>query len=165
MQRTLLRFAALPLLGWVCLAGTFAADASDKPKEKLTKEEQVILDLTNKARKQADLPALKPNPVLIELTRAHSENMAKQEKLSHTLDEKGPAERATAAGYPFTRIGENIALGNVPVRDIFQMWMKSPLHKKNILNGDFEEIGIGSARSAKGETYYTQVFGKAEKKP
>jgi uncharacterized protein YkwD len=32
------------------------------------------------------------------------------------------------------------------------------VHRENILAKEFKEIGIGIARSSKGDVYYTQVF-------
>src|SRR2546422_203152 len=48
----------------------------------LSREEQTILDLTNQARKQAELPPLKPNAVLFGVARAHSTNMARKQVLA-----------------------------------------------------------------------------------
>ena len=45
-----------------------------------------------------------------------------------------------------------------------KLWMDSPEHKANILRDKFTEIGIGIARNAKGEVYYTQVFAAPKKK-
>ena len=40
-------------------------------------------------------------------------------------------------------------------------WMNSKVHRENILDPAFTEIGIGVARNDKGEVYYTQDFGVA----
>jgi uncharacterized protein YkwD len=38
--------------------------------------------------------------------------------------------------------------------------MKSKIHRDNILNAKYDEIGIGLATDDKGDTYYAQVFAK-----
>src|SRR5262245_24426929 len=86
---------------------THAADKDDKLT--LSKEEQQILDLTNKAREEAKLPPLKPNLTLFKVARAHSANMAAKEEMNHVLDGKTPPDRIKAAGYQYSWAGENIA--------------------------------------------------------
>jgi uncharacterized protein YkwD len=148
----------------VLFGGLAFADTKEEPP-KLSKEEQKVLELTNKAREKGELPPLKVNPVLTKVARAHSANMAKQKKMEHKLDGKDPADRVEEAGYDYRSFGENIAAGlNVPVEAIFKSWMESEGHRKNILSGNYEEIGIGVAADDTGELYYTQVFGTAKKK-
>ena len=101
------------------------------------------------------------NTVLATTARAHSANQARQEKMAHELDGKNPGHRIRESGYQASRSGENVAThspGDMP-QAIFDGWMNSPGHRANILNPDFREIGIGVARSAMGNVYYTQVFG------
>ncbi|VTR90963.1 Putative uncharacterized protein OS=Arthrospira sp. PCC 8005 GN=ARTHRO_300014 PE=4 SV=1: CAP [Gemmata massiliana] len=92
-------------------SGARACNKNDAPREdlKLTADEQAVVDLTNAERKKADLQPLKPNPQLMEAARGHAQNMAKQDKLEHVLDDKTPADRTKAAGYKSGTIGENIA--------------------------------------------------------
>src|SRR5579862_1771368 len=71
-----------------------------------TNEERQVIDLTNKEREKAGLPALKPNPTLTELARKHSEEMAQAEKLAHTLNSKTYIQRLKEAHYPYLAVGE-----------------------------------------------------------
>jgi uncharacterized protein YkwD len=150
--------AALVALG----AGLSWCAAQDKKDEtKLSKVEQRILDLTNEARAKEKLEPLKVNATLLKVARAHSANMARQHKMEHVLDDTNPAQRAEKAGYDYRSVGENIASGTkgASLAAIFKGWMDSKLHRENILNPKYQEIGIGLATDDKGETYYTQVFG------
>ncbi len=148
----------------IVLLGTGAVLAADAKKDeaKLSKDEQRILDLTNEARAKDKLPPLKANATLMKVARAHAANMAKQRKMEHVLDGKNPAERVEKAGYDYQHVGENIAFGEkgFGLDGIFKGWMESKVHRDNILNGKFDEIGIGVATNGKGETYYAQDFGK-----
>jgi uncharacterized protein YkwD len=157
MSRLVPIFAILMLAGWT------AADEPKKDKDefKLSKEEQEILELTNKERKDAGLSALKPNPKLFKAARDHSENMAKQGELNHTLDAKGPAERLADVGYKQRGWAENIAMGQRMPAEIVQMWMGSEMHKANMLS-QHTEIGIGVTAAADGTRYWTQVFANPE---
>jgi uncharacterized protein YkwD len=149
------------LPGLLFLALLAAEDKKElQPDPPLNADETTILELTNKARVEKELPRLTINPLLTKAARAHSANMAKQEKMDHVLDGKNPSDRVKAAGYKYSWTGENIAVGeNVTVQQIFDGWMNSEGHRKNILKKEYREIGVGSARNDKGEVYYTQVFG------
>jgi uncharacterized protein YkwD len=147
----------------LCLV-LIAAD-DPPPKLELSAAEQAILDATNKEREKENLPALKLNPLLCEAARAHSANMAKQGKMEHELDGKTPVDRIKATGYEYAYIAENIAVSNgKSPAGIVEAWMESKVHKENILNEKYTEIGIGVVKNDKGETYYTQEFGAPKKK-
>jgi uncharacterized protein YkwD len=154
----------LVLLFGFALAFAGPPDSNDKAKYKVTDDEKTLFELTNKERKANDKPACKLNLVLCAVARAHSENMAKQEKAEHELEGKTPADRVKAAGYLYSAIAENIAWGiRWELSAVMQGWMDSKLHRENILS-DKQEIGIGIATDANGKVYYTQVFGTPRKK-
>lgn len=148
------------VIGFCIVLPLLAADGDDKSRAKLSKDEQAVLDLVNKARAKEALPALRANALLTEAARNHSKNMARQKKLEHVLDDQEPSDRVAKTGYAMVTVGENIAAGvKLAPRGAFDLWMNSPPHKKNILSDEYAEIGIGLARDDKGNTYYTQVFG------
>jgi uncharacterized protein YkwD len=168
----MVRFAiCLPIFAFVLAVSPLAADdpkAADEPKKEkafqMTDEEKQVLEMTNAERAKKDLPPLKANPTLIKVARLHSANMAKQGIMSHFLDGKSPAQRATAGGYDWTRIAENVANSDgAPLKDIMEGWMNSKIHRENILRTGLEEIGIGIARNDK-EVYYTQLFATPRRK-
>jgi len=149
----------------VIVSIAFADDAKDPKAPRLTEDEQKIFELTNEARKKEQLPPLKLNVTLVKVARAHSANMAKQEKMAHELDGKNPTQRIKDAGYEPLSTGENVGeTEGGTVEEIFKMWMDSPPHKANILRDKIEEIGVGMARSSKGVVYYTQVFATPKKR-
>ena len=147
--------SALLSLVIVGIAGLPGLLSQESVSFKLTDDEKSILDMTNAARKQYSLPPLLPNETLTKTARAHSLNMAKQKTMAHELDGKRPVDRITAAGYKYDRAGENVAYGqgNVSIQEIFEGWMNSEGHRKNILN----RLGLGVNGD---EKYYTQVFGR-----
>jgi hypothetical protein len=73
------------------------------------------------------------------------------------------------AGYDFTYAGENLAVNFGDSIDVNRAWMNSPLHRANILNGHFTEIGIATAEGiyeGRPTIFVVQLFGKpAVKKP
>lgn len=140
------------------LAG-LTADPKEKAEFKLSADEQAVLDATNAERKKAKLDPLTADPKLTEAARAHAANMAKQNKLDHTLDDKKFDDRAKAAGYQYQSLGENIAHNQKTPADVVAAWMASEGHKANMLNDKFTQIGVAVAKNDKGEPYWVQVFG------
>lgn len=67
-------------------------------------------------------------------------------------------DRISASGYTWKACGENIAAGQMTPKQVVAGWLKSPGHCKNIMNGDYQEMGIAKARS-KNTTYWVQTFG------
>jgi uncharacterized protein YkwD len=134
-----------------------AGKEADQPLQ-MTTLEQEILEQANQARQKEGLPPLKVNAKLFQLARAHSANMAKQDKLDHILDGKDPGQRAKEAGYP-AYVAENCAWGPRSGAEVVRGWMNSPGHRANLLNKQATEAGVGHATSERGATYYTMVFG------
>jgi uncharacterized protein YkwD len=153
-----------PWLVAAVLVGCGLAFAADPKTEetKLSKEEQRVLDLTNEARAGEKLPPLKAQATLTRVARAHSANMAKQKKMEHVLDGVTPAQRVDKAGYDYRSVGENLAVAEkgATVEQVIKGWLESKVHRDNLMSPKYDEIGIGLATDDKGETYYTQVFGK-----
>jgi uncharacterized protein YkwD len=69
-------------------------------------------------------------------------------------------------GYPSSFVGENIGAGSPTAERVVQMWMNSPGHRNNILNADYQEIGVGhyylenDPGRFQYKHYWTQIFGK-----
>ncbi|HYV39101.1 MAG TPA: CAP domain-containing protein [Gemmataceae bacterium] len=153
----------IALISLVLIGGAWQTAVSQQKDFKLSDAEQKLLDLTNAERAKEKLPPLKFNPVLCEVARAHSANMAKQGKLEHELDGKTPFERIKATGYKYSMGGENVARHRAGLEEVMAGWMKSPGHRDNILSNEYTEIGMGAVTDAKGFVYYTQVFAKPRK--
>jgi len=105
--------------------------------------EMKMLDLVNQERTKRGLPALKWDPELVPVARAHSQDMFARGYFSHyTLEGKDPFDRMKAAGIKYYSAGENLALG--PTLSIcHEGLMNSPGHRANILNPTYGRIGIG----------------------
>lgn len=57
-----------------------------------------------------------------------------------------------------SRVGENVAYGNVTPEQLVAMWMGSAGHRANILNAAFTHLGVGTVSAATGRVYGVQVF-------
>lgn len=146
----------------------FASLGAGQPGQafRQTADEISLVEFTNQERKKAALPPLKLSFALSKVARAHSENMSRQGKMEHILDNKDPLDRVRAAGYKFVKAGENIAFGEdgVTPATIMKAWMESKSHRANLLFTEYTEIGLGIARDKAGDLWYTQVFAKPRSK-
>lgn len=119
---------------------------------------QQVLELVNSARADNGLPPLALNSALGQAAQAHAEDMAANDYFSHTgLDGSTVGVRATAAGYDWSTVGENIAFGATTAAQVMDLWMNSSGHRANILHSAFSEIGIGVSDGS--PLYWVQVFG------
>jgi uncharacterized protein YkwD len=122
-----------------------------------------MLARVNDARRKAGVAPLKPNAALDRAAQRHAEDMLGRRYFAHESPEgKTVRERARAAGYNWRTIGENVAENQFSVDEVMDTWLRSPGHRRNILNPDFKELGIGLARGRSGSAYrvlWAQAFG------
>jgi uncharacterized protein YkwD len=123
--------------------------------------EREIAKRVNLIRRENRLPPLKVDPALAKVAREYSCALARRGALSHT-DPAGVsvADRVRKAGKTFGVVAENLASSaNVPdpAATAVQSWMESPGHRKNILQPEFAETGVGVCRES-ATYYFTQVF-------
>ncbi|MEZ2280213.1 MAG: CAP domain-containing protein [Microcoleus sp.] len=119
--------------------------------------ETAVNQQINQYRASKKLPPLSIDPRITQQARIHSENMASGKvKFSHD----GFEGRAKAIAIPYQSVAENVAYNmgfSDPVRNAVDGWIKSDGHRKN-MEGQFNLTGIGIAKNAKGEYYFTQLF-------
>jgi len=129
--------------------------------------EENVIRLTNEERVQRALPPLRYSPALRLLAKQHSENMCRTKVFQHDSEAfpKGWEKffgRLNSVGLRYG--GENIGyltLTGEPAkwaREIVHGWMKSPDHRKNILERDFRYLGVGVSACPNKIGYATQVF-------
>jgi uncharacterized protein YkwD len=130
------------------------------PPAGMSPEESAVFDLVNSERAKAGCASLSANPILNQVARAHSEDMAVNGYFSHTSpDGRSPFDRMRDAGYAGRMMGENIAAGQPTAQAVMDAWMNSAGHRANILNCGFQDIGIGFSRGGSFGFYWTQDFG------
>jgi uncharacterized protein YkwD len=115
----------------------------------------------NQIRQQNGLSELRMHTKLAQVARDYSRRMAEEDFFSHTSPSGDTmVQRVKSAGIFYFLLGENLfTCTNLPqpVAASVQGWMDSPGHRKNILQPEYRETGIGIWRS--GNTYYfTQLF-------
>jgi serralysin len=133
-----------------------------------TNLETYFLQLINEARTTAGTKPLTFDGELLDSSDAHSAWMDQTDTFSHTgANGSSAGTRMTSEGYGWQGWGENIAyvsgtLTEATVRQLHSNLMNSPGHYANIVNGSFEEIGIGLKQGAingYNVVFVTQNFG------
>ncbi len=181
------RLAGL-LLFWFAAMSPLAVQRQGQPKVDVEDLEQRIVASVNVERKNKVEDPVLPDPQLMKIARAHSEDMAKRNFFDHKNPEGQDATaRAKAAGYIcrkdygryFTEgVAENIYQGNLyssvrtrgtrttydwnTAADIaaqaIKGWMASGGHRENILDKRHTLTGVGIAIAKDDKVYITQVF-------
>ena len=103
------------------------------------------------------------NDVLFSTAARHSVDMASRNYFSHTSPEGvDMGQRASAEGYAWSSLGENIAAGNSTVSGVMALWLASPGHCSNIMNPAFTEVAVACVArpGTVWGTYWTMALGR-----
>lgn len=113
-----------------------------------------VFAIVNQERAKAGLPALKLDSSLSAMAQEKAVDMAKNRYFDHTSPTYGsPFEMMKKYGISYSYAGENIAMGQRTAQEVMTGWMNSQGHRKNILNANYDAIGIGYYNG-----YWVQAF-------
>lgn len=130
-----------------------------------------MLDLINSARAEARncgataYSATTPlawNTQLVNAAKTHSQDMAQHNFFSHTgSDGSDIGDRASAAGFVWQRVGENIAAGQTSAESAVNGWLDSPGHCQNLMNPNFTQVSVACVENSGSDyvRYWTNVLG------
>ena len=121
-------------------------------------------ELINAYRKEKGLKPLGLNPALAEAAKAHSQDLAKWDRISHYgSDGSNPWDRVKRAGYNAKVAAENVGTGQASLEEVIKGWKASPGHNKNLLLADAAEMGIALVQDQRTEfkTFWTLVVGSS----
>jgi uncharacterized protein YkwD len=118
-----------------------------------------LLSLMNEARARTGAPALRLESHLSAAAQEHAMLMAKRRELSHQFPGEPPlSDRLLASGeIRLDKMGENVAL-DVTIEGANDHFLHSPPHRKNLLDPDFNLVGLAIVRSGE-QIYVVQDFG------
>lgn len=123
----------------------------------------VIVDLTNEERSSDALGTLRRNTTLDQAAKLKAEDMAQNEYFAHySPTGVSPWHWFGKVAYNFVHAGENLAIHFTDSGEVVEAWMESPSHRANIMNGNYTEIGVGTAEGTyQGyqTVYIVQLFG------
>jgi uncharacterized protein YkwD len=134
------------------------AGAGEEPEDLFEALCAQMLELVNRARAEEKVAPLSFHKGAAAVARAHCLDMKANRFFSHESKRTGKVkDRVTKAGIPHRGVAENLARADT-VENCFKSLMRSPGHRKNILQPDFAYIGIAFARNDRGLLLCTQVF-------
>lgn len=115
-----------------------------------------VADLVNEARAQAGVSALTLDTDLTKAAMIRAEEIVTE--FSHNRPD-GTKCYTVLDGYgiSFRCAGENIAKGQTSPEAVMEAWLNSEGHRANILDSDFEAIGVGYVE-IDGYPYWAQLF-------
>jgi len=122
--------------------------------------EDQLLALINQERAKDGIAPLQLNEALSRAARKHTILMARNDSVVHQLPDEEPLMlRVSEENVRCDRDAENIAMGG-NVAETHSLVMNSPPHRANVLNPQFNSVGIGIVQD--GElTYVTEDFAHA----
>ena len=124
----------------------------------MTSLELATYDLVNQYRQFKNLPPLQIDPTISAQAKAHSEEMARTSRMTH--DGFNDRVKSVAQTIVYRNAAENVAYNmGYTQPDVMAVkgWIESPGHRHNMI-GQFDLTGIGVAKNARGEYYFTQIF-------
>lgn len=133
----------------------------------LSEQAARIIALTNNLRVEQGLKPLATTQLLVDSAQYRADDMGEKEYFSHASpDGKRLGAFLTQSGYQYRAAGENLAMGFSDADGAMNGWMKSPTHYANLVDGEFEDIGVGvrgGIYQGKPTVYLAQHFGVASK--
>ena len=111
------------------------------PTDPVTQE---FVRLVNAKRRSLGCAELKWDSRVAVIALDHSADMVSHHFFSHTNpDKKGPSERLQESKLGFSSGAENLARYAKTAREAFDAWLRSPGHRRNMLDNRFTRHGVG----------------------
>ena len=104
----------------------------------------------NALRADQGLPRLRVDTGLQAKARAWAQTMADKGTIWHSVLSDGITVR-------WQRLGENVGMGG-DVDSLHRAFVASPHHYENLVNPDYDRIGVGVARDASGTLFVAEEF-------
>ncbi len=132
------------------------------PQKNILAIEKKLFELVNKEREKQGLASLRLSPELTVVARKHSQDMASylnKEPSHFSSTGKDYTDRLLEAGFYFRKNGENVAFSESYAAEVtHEGFMKSPGHRENILDPEFDELGVGVIFEENEGYYITEDF-------
>jgi stress response protein SCP2 len=143
--------------GLAGLARDFGVEVAEEPAAGPAME---VVAATNAERRRHGLAPFTVDARLGAAAQLHTADMLRRGFFDHqNPDGEQVWDRARTVGYPYRKVAENIAAGQRSAAEVVAGWMDSPGHRRNILDAELHQIGVGHATGGSYGVLWTQVFG------
>lgn len=120
-----------------------------------------IYEAINNQRMSQNIPVVRYNSDLSEFAQRRADDMFNRNYFSHVTPEGQRFQSVIDFNrYKFNYAGENLAKDYKDVQSMTDAWLKSPLHRENLLSGKYRDIGIAIKGS-----YVVTLFGSQNRQP
>jgi uncharacterized protein YkwD len=153
------------------LASPSAANPSERPTKGALADRdysraainpEAAREAINSYRRSKGLKPLKLDAELTTAARAHAQDLAKWDRISHYgSDGSNPWDRVKRTGYNAKLAAENVGTGQASFDEVLRGWQASPGHDKNLLQSEAQHMGLALVHDPKTEfkTFWTLVIG------
>jgi len=126
---------------------TFAPNAKTKITNNQAQEvaefKAKLYNLINAYRKENGLSPLLVNPQLETSANLKLNDMMAHHTWNHLDNQNRPPwQFFKQAGYAYKKAGENLGFNQPSAFAVFDAWTKSPTHNQQLLNKDYEHMGL-----------------------
>jgi len=109
-------------------------------------------------RSSYGLSTLSPDATLEQAALEQAKLMAGAGTMNHTARLGKSFGRRVRGNGIEGAAAENIAHGSFGMDELFQRWMNSPGHRRNMLNPAYTRYGLASASEANGKRYWALIL-------
>ncbi|MGI5469315.1 CAP domain-containing protein [Streptomyces sp. CA-132043] len=136
-----------------------AATADRMSSPERGRSPSAVLRLVNDRRAQAGCRPVREHPALARAAQRQSAHMARTETLTHSgPGGRRPGSRLAAAGYRWSRVGEDLAQGQPDAATVVREWMRSPGHRRTLLTCAYEHAGVGVSGGGREGPWWTVLL-------
>lgn len=121
-----------------------------------------IIELTNIERSSAGFKNLTTNQSLTQAAYLKGQAIFETQTFQHTIGDKKFSSWIRDTGYDYKIVGENLAIDFMTSEGVINAWLNSPSHKSNLLNPNFNEIGVAIMEGkfqGQNSVVVVQIFG------
>lgn len=122
-----------------------------------------LIDMTNQVRQEANLKPLEPNHKLTQAAYRKAYDILNHGYFAHTNPSGKPFYQwVEEENYNYLYAGENLAIDFTTNEGVLGAWLQSPSHRANIINPNYNEIGLVTLRGSWQDhetTVVVQMFG------
>jgi uncharacterized protein YkwD len=168
MTRIVFQLCAQLLIGCAVSVAPAIPSGVEGKKPDLNEVAKAIVEGTNVFRKEKNLQLLASDESLSATARDFAKFIADTGKYGHQADGLQPYQRAERHGYEYCVVLENLAYKynseGVTREELIsffvESWKDSPNHRKNMLDPDVTQTGVGIMNRGKGYYCAVQMFGR-----
>jgi uncharacterized protein YkwD len=135
------------------------APARQQPQESVAAAQEV-----SRFRQENGLGAVVSDAQLVAAARIQADAMARAGVMSHDIGGSF-ASRIRKAGIQAGSAAENVAMGQVSLKEAMESWKASSGHRSNMLARSATRIGLARANGAGGRPFWALILASPEPKP